>query len=109
MNQVESLPCEVCDEAYPPSVYARHIDTTPSGVDLFGVFVCPNCSAQYAISFDREAFMDWFNSEQIAEAQAEADEGIKEHQRWLSAIGREVADFRRTLDATVTVEEMWAK
>jgi hypothetical protein len=97
----------MCEHDFLPSVYAQYLDTTPSGHDLFGVFICPNCEVEYAVSFDLEAFMAWFNQEQMLRLKMEVERGDKDHQRWKSALGREVADFRRALESVATVEDMW--
>lgn len=107
MNHVERLPCEACGDDFLPSAYAACLDTTPSGADLFGVFQCPSCEAQYAISFELDGFMHWFNTELALRLQMEVEDDEKDHQRWRSAMGRKVAAFRRELEAVATVEDMW--
>lgn len=107
MDDLQLLGCENCDAEYPPSTYARCLDTSPSGMDLFGVFQCDACGVTYGVAFDGAAFMAWYNCEMLLAAQAEADLDVMDHQRWKSAIGRQVANFRRTLENVATVEDCW--
>jgi hypothetical protein len=107
MEELALLECEECDAAHPPSVYAAVLDTSPSGNDLFGVFQCPVCDSVYGIAFDGAAFMAWYNTEMLLHAREEQNTDIKDHQRWKSQLGREVASFRRELELVATVEDMW--
>lgn len=104
---LELLPCENCGTPHPPSVYAVHLDTGPSGMDLFGVFECPNCEVQYGLAFEAEGFVNWYNREMLIRAAGLHDDAAAERQRWRSQMGREVARFRRRLEALETVEDMW--
>lgn len=107
MDEIQMLECENCETGHPPSVYAMCLDTSPSGQDLFGVFTCPQCGAVYGVAFDGAAFMAWWNAEQLILAREGADEDERDHQRWKSALGREVANFRRELENVATVEDCW--
>jgi hypothetical protein len=105
-TELPPLHCERCGAEHAPSCYAPYLESTPSGADLFGQFSCHECNATYSVAFHATSFMQWYQQERVAEiANARKSVDLLE-QRRRSDMGRQVADFRRQLDAVETVEEI---
>lgn len=106
MEPIQRIECELCDADHLPSAFAEGLEDTPSGADLFGHFECEYCGGSYVVSFRKDAYFAMFFAEMAWRREVEMEREAKEHQRWRSQVGRDVADFRRQLEAVSTVEDM---
>lgn len=97
--------CSNCEVEITPIDYAECLDTTPSGEDLFGAYMC-DCGAIQVVSFRRDAYMAWFNAERQQQYLEFVEAADQAEQRLKSKIGRDVASFRRQLSAIETVEDI---